>query len=204
VRFVALDLTAEDAGRVLVESVGGALDVLVNNAGSAPVRPGGFDTITDDDWTATMTTNLFTAVRATRALLPKLAGDGAIVNVVSVNAKLADPLVMDYSAAKAAELSFTKSLAKELAPRGIRVNAVSPGPVTTDLWVGAGGVADAVSRAAGGRPEDVVDGAKQAMPTGRFTEAVEVARVVVVLASPEFGNVSGSEVVIDGGMRQTM
>lgn len=70
-------------------------------------------------------------MRVTRALLDLIPDGGAVVNVVSENAILADPLVMDYSAAKAALLSFTKSLSKELGPRGIRVNSISPGPVAT-------------------------------------------------------------------------
>ncbi|MWB98962.1 SDR family NAD(P)-dependent oxidoreductase [Agromyces seonyuensis] len=204
VRFVALDLTDADAGERLAAAAGDVVDVLVNNAGTAPARPDGFASITDADWATTMASNLFSAVRVTRALLPKLGAGAAIVNVVSENAQLADPLVMDYSAAKAAELSFTKSLSKELGPRGIRVNAVSPGPVATDLWIGAGGVADTVSSAGGGDPAAVVAGAEQAMPTGRFTQPAEVANVVVALASPAFGNVTGSELVIDGGMRPTM
>jgi NAD(P)-dependent dehydrogenase (short-subunit alcohol dehydrogenase family) len=104
-----------------------------------------------------LTLNLMAAVRATRAALPLMlaAGNGAIVNVVSVNAFLPDPAVMDYSAAKAALANFSKSLSKEVGPQGIRVNTVSPGPVATDLWLGTDGVAATAARercaARGGR-----------------------------------------------------
>lgn len=203
-RFVPADLSDPAAIAGLRDAVGDTVDVLVNNVGSAPPRPGGFASITDDDWTRTYELNALAAVRVTRGLLDAIPSGGAIVNVVSENAILADPLVMDYSAAKAALLSFTKSLSKELGPRGIRVNSISPGPVATALWLGSGGVADTVSAAGGGTPDEVRRGAEQAMVTGRFTTPEEVGALVAMLASPVLGNLTGSDVVIDGGMRQTM
>ena len=82
---------------------------------------------------------LFAAVRTTRAALPLMLerGTGTIVTICSVNSFLPDPLVMDYSAAKAALANFCKALSKEVGPRGIRVNMVSPGPVATGLWLGS-------------------------------------------------------------------
>jgi len=203
-RFLAADLSDPDSAAGLRDAVGGVVDVLVNNVGSAPPRPGGFASITDDDWLRTYELNALAAVRVTRSMLGAMRDGGAIVNVVSENAILADPLVMDYSAAKAAALSFTKSLSKELGPRGIRVNSVSPGPVATALWLGTGGVAETVSAAGGGTPDEVRHGAEQAMVTGRFTTPEEVGALVAMLASPVLGNLTGSDVVIDGGMRPTM
>ncbi|MCI0156274.1 SDR family oxidoreductase [Leifsonia shinshuensis] len=203
-RFVSADLSDPASAAGLRDAVGGVVDVLVNNVGSAPPRPGGFASITDDDWLRTYELNALAAVRVTRSLLGAMRDGGAIVNVVSENAILADPLVMDYSAAKAAALSFTKSLSKELGPRGIRVNSISPGPVATALWLGTGGVAETVSAAGGGTPEEVRHGAEQAMVTGRFTTPEEVGALVAMLASPVLGNLTGSDVVIDGGMRPTM
>lgn len=176
----------------------------MNNVGSAPPRPGGFESITDQDWLGTLSVNLLAAVRMTRTVLPRIPSGGAIVNVASENSKLADPLVMDYSAAKAGLLSFTKSLSKELGPKGVRVNSISPGPVATELWLGPGGVAEQVAAATGGRAEQVRAGAESAMPTGRFTRPEEVADLIAVLASPRFGNVTGADFVIDGGMRPTI
>lgn len=203
-RFLAPDLN--DPGDItrVAEQIGSPVDILVNNVGSAPPRPGGFETITDEDWLHTLSLNTLAAVRLTRALLSSLPRGGTILNIVSENAILADPLVMDYSAAKAALLSFTKSLSKELGPRGITVNSISPGPVATALWLGASGVAAAVSRAKGGSAEDVRHGAEQAMVTGRFTQPQEVGTLVAMAVSPRIGNMTGADLVIDGGMRPTM
>jgi NAD(P)-dependent dehydrogenase (short-subunit alcohol dehydrogenase family) len=205
-RFSYIGADLSDAGAVdaLAGGLPAQVDILVNNVGSAPTRPAGFASIADEDWLKTMSLNLLAAVRVTRLMLPRMTAGGAIVNVASENAILADPLVMDYSAAKAGLLSFTKSLSKELGPKGVRVNSISPGPVATDLWLGSGGVAAQVASATGGSADQVRAGAEKAMPTGRFTQPQEVADLIAVLASPRFGNVTGADFVIDGGMRPTI
>jgi NAD(P)-dependent dehydrogenase (short-subunit alcohol dehydrogenase family) len=187
------------------EAFGGGLDVLVNNVGAVTPRTGGFRSVSDEDWVATLTLDFLSAVRVTRAALDLLEarGGGTIVSINSVNATLADPLVIDYCTAKAAVASFSKSLAKEVAPLGIRVNTVSPGPVATDLWLGGGGVAEAVAQAVGGEAKDVAAGAAGQSPTGRFTQPTEVADLVVLLASGRAGNVTGADFVIDGGLIPT-
>ncbi len=202
--FVAADLSSEAGAKEFTEAVSGPVDILVNNVGSAPARPDGFASISDEQWVQTLELNLLAAVRVTRRLVPRLRAGAAIVTIASENSMLPDPLVMDYSAAKAALLSFSKSLSKELAPSGIRVNSVSPGPVATDLWLGSGGVADTTSRATGQSATQIRAGAEAAIPTGRFTQPQEVARLVLVLASPGFGNITGADFVIDGGMRPTL
>jgi len=121
-----------------------------------------------------------------------------------VNAALPDPLVIDYSAAKAALSNLSKSLSKELGAHGIRVNTISPGPVATDLWLGENGVAQSVARAGGGSPDEVAAGAAAAAVTGRFTRPEEVADLVLVLASDRFGNVTGADFRIDGGLIPTL
>jgi NAD(P)-dependent dehydrogenase (short-subunit alcohol dehydrogenase family) len=206
VRFAAVDLSDPAAPGALVAAAGDRIDILVNNVGSAPTRTGGFLSITDDDWATTLTLNLMAAVRTTRSALPVMlaAGHGAIVNICSVNAALPDPAVLDYSAAKAALASFSKSLSKEFGPSGIRVNTVSPGPVATDLWLGPGGVAETRSKAAGVRPEDVESAAAQAMVLGRFTRPDEVADLVLYLASDHAGNITGTDFAIDGGLIPTL
>ena len=125
--------TADGPARLIDAAVAafGGLDILVNNVGAVRPRTGGFLSVTDEEWLSTLTINFLAAVRTTRAALPHLLdrGAGSIVTVGSVNAALPDPLVIDYSAAKAALANFSKSLSKEVGPRGIRVNTVSPGPV---------------------------------------------------------------------------
>jgi NAD(P)-dependent dehydrogenase (short-subunit alcohol dehydrogenase family) len=205
VRAVEVDLAEPGGPARLVTAAGDRIDILVNNVGSAPARPGGFGQITDEDWQASLDLNLMAAVRTTRAALPAMlaAGKGAIVNVSSANAFLPDPAVMDYSAAKAALASFSKALSKEVGPHGIRVNTVSPGPVATDLWLGDHGVAATVSRATGAQAQDVQNQAAGQMLTGRFSRPEEVADMIVILASDRTANVTGADITIDGGLIPT-
>jgi NAD(P)-dependent dehydrogenase (short-subunit alcohol dehydrogenase family) len=203
---VEVDLSTVDGPARLVAAAGADLDILVNNVGAAPPRLDGFLAVTDDMWLATLNLNLMAAVRATRSALPVMLArqGGAIVNVGSLNARLPDPAVIDYSAAKAALVNFAKSLSKEFGARGIRVNTVDPGPVATDLWLGPDGVAARVSRASGQRAQDVAAAAAAGMVTGRFSRPDEVADLVLLLASERTGNVTGSDFVIDGGMVATI
>ncbi|MET8755555.1 SDR family oxidoreductase [Streptomyces sp. NPDC004667] len=205
VRLVRVDLAeAEGAGR-LVAAAGDRIDVLVNNVGAAPARTGGFLGVTDEQWQQAMNLNFFTAVRATREVLPLMLarGSGSIVNVCSVNAVFPDPMVIDYCAGKAALANFSKGVSKEVGGRGIRVNTVSPGPVETDLWLADDGVAATLSRATGMAPEAVRAQAAGATVTGRFSKPAEVADVVLMLASDRTGNVTGADITIDGGFLTT-
>jgi NAD(P)-dependent dehydrogenase (short-subunit alcohol dehydrogenase family) len=206
VEAIEVDLASPGGPARLAALAGDRIDILVNNVGGAPARTGGFLSITDEDWLATLALNLLAAVRTTRAVVPTMlaAGQGAIITVCSVNAKLPDPAVLDYSVAKAGLASFCKALSKELGPHGIRVNTVSPGPVATALWLGAGGVAQTVSRATGASAEDVERGAASQMVTGRFTRPAEVADVILFLASDRAANVTGADYVIDGGLLTTL
>jgi NAD(P)-dependent dehydrogenase (short-subunit alcohol dehydrogenase family) len=126
------------------------------------------------------------------------------VTVCSVNSFLPDPTVIDYSAAKAALANCSKSLSKEVGPRGIRVNTVSPGPVSTALWLGKDGVAETIAQASGGDADAVARQAALGMVTGRFTRPEEVADLVLLLASDRAGNVTGADFVIDGGLITTL
>jgi NAD(P)-dependent dehydrogenase (short-subunit alcohol dehydrogenase family) len=204
--FVETDLADPGGPAQLIATAGGRVDILVNNVGSAKARPGGFLSISDDDWAASLTLNLMAAVRATRAALPGMlaAGAGVIVMTCSVNARLPDPAVLDYSAAKAALAGFAKALSKEVGPRGIRVNTVSPGPVATDLWLGNDGVAATVSQATGAKPGDVESQAASASVTGRFSQPTEVADLILFLASNQAANITGADFTIDGGLVPTL
>ncbi len=121
-----------------------------------------------------------------------------------MNATLPDPLVIDYSAAKAALNNFSKASSKEVGGHGIRVNAVSAGPVATGLWLGTGGVAAAVSAAQGANPDDVAHEAVKDSATGRFTTPEEVADLIVFLASSRASNVTGGNYLVDGGLSQSL
>jgi NAD(P)-dependent dehydrogenase (short-subunit alcohol dehydrogenase family) len=209
VRPVLVDLTTSDGpARIVDEAVRafGGLDVLINNVGAARPRLDGFLALTDYDWDWALTINFLAAVRTTRAALPHLLErtPSTIVTISSVNAFLPDPRVIDYSAAKGALSNFGKSLSKEFGPRGVRVNTVSPGPVETALWLGDDGVAATVARAGHGDAAAVAKEAADAAATGRFTRPEEVADVVALLASGRAGNITGSDVVIDGGMVTTL
>jgi NAD(P)-dependent dehydrogenase (short-subunit alcohol dehydrogenase family) len=209
---VAIDLIAPDApGRLIQQAVDahGRVDILVNNVGAVRLRLEGFLGTSDEEFEWSLQMNFLTAVRATRAALgPMLEqGAGTIVNTASVNAFYEpDAGVIDYGAAKAALVNFSKSIAQEFGPKGIRINSVSPGPVATDLWLGEGGVADTVAKASGtdiaSAREQIVAG-MGGFPTGRFTTPEEVATLVVMLASERTANVTGSEYVIDGGLIKT-
>ena len=205
VLVVEVDLADARGPATLVGAAGPRLDILVNNVGGAPARPGGFLSITDQDWLATINLDLMAAVRACRAALPAMlaAGSGAIITICSVNARLPVPAVLDYSTAKAGLAAFCKALSKEVGPHGIRVNTVSPGPVATDLWLGAGGVAQTVGAATGAAPQDVASQAASQMVTGRFTQPSEVSDLVLFLADSRAGNITGADFTIDGGLVPT-
>jgi NAD(P)-dependent dehydrogenase (short-subunit alcohol dehydrogenase family) len=131
-------------------------------------------------------------------------GSGSIVNVASVNSFFQpDAATIDYGAAKAAVVNLSKSLAQEFGPHGIRVNCVSPGQVSTDLWLGEHGVAETVAKATGVDADTVREAAASSIATGRFTTAEEVATLITMVASERMANVTGVNYVIDGGLIKT-
>jgi NAD(P)-dependent dehydrogenase (short-subunit alcohol dehydrogenase family) len=209
---VAIDLSPADAPAKLIARAideHGRLDVLVNNVGAVQLRLDGFLAVSDDDFERSMQINFFIALRATRAALAHMVerGEGTIVNIASVNAFYhPDGAVIDYGAAKAALVNLTKALSQEFGPKGVRVNAVSPGPVETELWIGEHGVAETVAAATGvdaaTARERVVAG-MGGIPSGRFTTPAEVATLVALLASPRTANVTGANYLIDGGLIKT-
>ncbi|MFJ9907476.1 SDR family NAD(P)-dependent oxidoreductase [Streptomyces sp. NPDC101152] len=206
---VEVDLATPDGPAALVAeavAVHGGVDVLVNNVGAVRPRVDGFLGVTDADWDWTFTVNFLAAVRATRAALPHLlaTGAGRVVTVSSVNARLPDPLVIDYGAAKAALTNFCKALSKEVAPHGVRVNTIGPGPVETALWQGADGVAATVGQSQGVDPQEVAHAAAGQSATGRFTRPSEVADLVLYLAGPRAANITGADFVIDGGLTDSL
>jgi NAD(P)-dependent dehydrogenase (short-subunit alcohol dehydrogenase family) len=203
---VGVDLSGDEGPSQLVNEAlrVGPIDILINNAGAVTPRLGGFTSVTDEQWSTTMALTFMAAVRTARAVLPHLIarGSGSIVNNASVNSILPDPLVIDYGAAKAALINFSKALSKEVGRHGIRVNAVSAGPVSTELWLGGGGVAATLSGAQGSNPDDVARNAVKDTATGRFTTPEEAADLIVFLASSRASNVTGANYLVDGGLYQ--
>jgi NAD(P)-dependent dehydrogenase (short-subunit alcohol dehydrogenase family) len=205
---IAVDLSSPDGPEELIAAAlrHAPVDILINNVGAVTPRLDGFLAITDDQWTRSLTLNLLTAVRATRAVLPGMiaAGQGTIVTISSVNASLPDPAVIDYGAAKAALTNFCKALSKEVGPQGIRVNTISPGPVSTALWLGDTGVAQTIAAANGSNPKAVAEQAVAGTATKRFTTAEEIADLVLLLAGDRATNITGEDVIIDGGLTQSL
>jgi NAD(P)-dependent dehydrogenase (short-subunit alcohol dehydrogenase family) len=206
---VAVDLMTPDGPARLVQKAideHGRVDVLVNNVGAVRIRLGGFLDTSDEEFEWALQMNFFSGLRATRAALgPMLEqGSGSIVNVASVNSFFQpDAATIDYGAAKAAVVNLSKSLSQEFGPKGIRINCVSPGQVSTDLWLGEHGVAATVAAASGVDADSVRAGAAAAIATGRFTTPEEVATLVTMLASRRTANVTGANYVIDGGLIKT-
>jgi NAD(P)-dependent dehydrogenase (short-subunit alcohol dehydrogenase family) len=162
----------------------GGLDVLVNNAGV--VSHATLEDLTLAEWHRVLDTNLTGMFLLTQAVSPLLTSGGSIINLASGAAMAGVPARTHYTASKAGVIGFTRSLAKELGPRGIRVNAVSPGIIDTD-------------QAAHLTPEQRERYARFAA-LGRLGQADDVARVVVFLASDLAGFVSGTTIAVDGGI----
>lgn len=206
--FVAADLSVPEGPRALVAAAAerGGVDVLVNNAGAVTPRFDGILSVTDEDWDAALALNFMSAVRTTREAVPQMLarGGGAIVMIGSVNATLPESNIVDYSATKAAMANYAKSLSKEFGPKGIRVNTVSPGPVSTDLWLAEDGVAAQFAAASGATPDEVVTSVVAGAATGRFTTPQEVADLTVFLAGDRAANITGADVRIDGGYVTTL
>lgn len=205
---VAVDLsTREGATQVVeraVEAVGG-IDFLVNNVGAGDpdrLSLGGFLGTSDEQWQAVFDLNLFSAVWTTKAALPSLLErKGAIVNISSINARVSTGSPVGYAEAKAALTMFGKRLSEELAPRGVRVNTVSPGVVASPLWTDPNGFGGRVAEAFGVPHADLLTGipAQFGIASGRVSEPEEVADLVAFLLSERAANIHGADHVIDGG-----
>lgn len=170
----------------------GRLDVLVNNAGRFLLKP--IEESTDDDWDELMTVNAKAAFRHLRAALPHLEahGEGAIVNVASVSAVLGLPAQAVYCATKGAILQLTRVVAVEYAQRGVRANAVAPGATETSLLM------DPLRAQPDG--DELVASIAADHPLGRMAQSAEIANCITFLASPRASFVTGSLMMVDGGL----
>jgi NAD(P)-dependent dehydrogenase (short-subunit alcohol dehydrogenase family) len=181
-----------DALAAEVKARHGGLDVLFVNAGIARFVPA--EAVTEELWDETVGTNLKGAFFTVQKLLPLLRKGGSIVLNTSVVNQKGFPFTSTYSATKAGLRSLARTLAAELVERGIRVNAVSPGPIETPI-LGKGGMPADQQKEFGARVRD-------ANPMKRFGTPDEVARAALFLASQEASYVTGAELTVDGGFAQ--
>lgn len=193
----AADVTAAEAPAAIlahVEAVFGGLDALVNAAGV--IATGGVAETSDETWDAMMTLNARAPFRLLRAAVPALSSrKGSVVNVSSVNGLRAFAGVTAYCVSKAAVDHLTRCAALDLAPAGVRVNAVNPGVTVTNLHR-RGGMDEQ-------RYSAFLERAKSTHPLGRPGTPEEIADLIAFLVSPQAGWITGETIAIDGGRHLT-
>src|SRR3954447_8239780 len=198
--YIACDVTEPEADRIIIaacaEQMGG-IDVLVNNAGTS--RAVALDDLTDRDFDEQWRLHVLAPFHLMHDAAPRMAarGGGRIVNVSSSSGKRPGQRNVAYSVTKAAQLSLSRAFADRWAPEGVLVNAVTPGPVATELWTGAGGLGEQI--AGEGRAQEAIDAAAAKIPLGRFAQPGEIADVIVFLCSARASTVTGAAWSADGG-----
>lgn len=198
--YLAVDITAPDAAERIVatcaEQMGG-IDVLVNNAGSS--RAVALDELTVADFDEQWRLHVLAPFRLMHEAAPRMAarGGGRIVTVSSSSGKRPGQRNVAYSVTKAAQLSLSRAFADRWASENVLVNAVTPGPVSTELWTGPGGLAEQVGGE--GKGAEVMAKVAAGIPLGRFAEPAEIADVIVFLCSERASTVTGAAWSVDGG-----
>lgn len=200
---MALDVTDPDAGERAVETcleAFGRLDALVNNAGTSAARD--LEELSDEEWQAQWEIHVMAPLRLMRAAVPVMAerGWGRIVNISSSSGKRPGQRNVAYSVTKAAALSLSRAFADRYASSGVLVNSITPGPVSSELWMATGGLADQVARASGSSREEVFAKTSAGVPLGRFGTVQEIAAVVAFLCSEQASFVTGAAWSVDGGI----
>lgn len=208
--FVQADLTTVDGSAALASAAldrMGGVDFLAHVVGGSSSPGGGFIALSDEHWLAELNLNLLATVRLDRLLVPQMVdrGTGTVVHVTSIQSILPLPeSTTAYAAAKAALRTYSKSISKELGPKGVRVNAVSPGWIATEATVG---FLERLRATNGGTIEEarqlVLDGLG-GIPIGRAAEPHEVADLIAYLASDRAAAIHGAEFIIDGGTVRTV
>lgn len=203
--FVEADLTTPTGVQTVVDAVHrelGGLDILVNVLGGSSAPSGGFAALTDEEWDKEFNLNFFPAVRLDRALIPGMVaqGSGVVIHVTSIQRNLPLPeATTAYASAKGALNTYSKSLSKEVSPKGVRVVRVSPGWIASP---GSNGLALRIAEQAGISYDDAVQVIMNSLggiPLGRPAAPEEVADLIAFLASDRASSITGTEHVIDGG-----
>ena len=198
--FLAVDVTEAGAAERIVatcaEQMGG-IDVLVNNAGTS--RAVALDDLDEREFDAQWRLHVLAPFRLMALAAPRMAarGGGRMVNVSSSSGKRPGARNVAYSVTKAAQLSLSRAFADRWAGEHVLVNAVTPGPVATELWTGPGGLGEQI--AGEGRAGEAIAAAAEKIPLGRFAEPGEIADVIVFLCSARASNVTGAAWSADGG-----
>jgi 3-oxoacyl-[acyl-carrier protein] reductase len=195
-----LDVTDPDAGNRVLAACDAPPWALVNSAGAVQARP--LEELADADWQAQWELHVMAPMRLMRALAPAMAeaGGGRIVNVASSSGKRPSRrLDASYSVTKAAQLSLSRLFAEAFAAKGVLVNAVAPGPVETDTWLGEGALADQLARRTGTTRDEVLAATGSGVPIGRMAGEDEIAAVIVFLCSERASDVVGAAWSVDGG-----
>ncbi|THF49360.1 SDR family oxidoreductase [Allorhizobium terrae] len=210
VAFVEADLTTSDGCKAVAMAARqhlGGVDVLVHMLGGSSAPAGGFSALSDAVWDQEFSLNLYPAVRLDRQLLPEMIdqGGGVVIHVTSIQSVLPLPeSTTAYAAAKAALSTYSKSLSKEVSPKGVRVVRVSPG------WIATESSLDLAERLAMQAGTDLEGGKKIIMdslggiPLGRPANPEEVANLIAFLASERAASITGAEYTIDGGTVPTV
>jgi NAD(P)-dependent dehydrogenase (short-subunit alcohol dehydrogenase family) len=208
--FVAADLTTTQGCAELAAAARerlGEIDIIVHMLGGSSAPAGGFAVLDDDAWARELDLNLMPAVRLDRALLPAMVerGSGVVIHVGSIQSRLPLPeATTAYAAAKAALSTYSKSLSKEVSPKGVRVVRVSPGWIETEASVL---FMDRIAKEAGVDREGgkaIIMQALGGIPLGRPSTPAEVANLIAFLASDRATSITGAEYVIDGGTIPTV
>lgn len=203
--FIAADLTTLegcDAVAQAVQSRLGGIDIIVHMLGGSSAPGGGFAALGEAEWQAELALNLLPALRLDRALVPGMVAQGAgvVIHVTSIQRVLPLPeATTAYAAAKAALSVYSKSLSKEVSPKGVRVMRVAPGWIETEasLRLAERVAADAGTDIDGGRR--IIMDSLGGIPIGRPSQPTEIANLIAFLASDRAATITGTEYIIDGG-----
>ncbi len=187
VTFVKADMSVDEDVRNLFEAAKkayGKLDILVNNAGMMKMKPM-LEMDVEKDWDSVIALNLRSYFVATQCAAKAMKDGGSIVNIASIGGLSACPMIASYGASKSAVISLTRTSGVELAPMGIRVNAILPGTIFSEMMP---------------RDGEFTESTIAKIPMGRGGEPQEIGKVAAFLASEEASYVCGTTIVVDGGM----